>query len=124
VLPSVYADIPCSDLAIDRFSGERKASIGSFALFFSGHHPFFVEMGTQITEPDKRDNCCSRFWLGRVNMGLSRLSTTQAATIHGVKNDGAYRINAANSLADLKNSIEADIPTWISNSQLSRRSSP
>src|SRR5262249_36762392 len=37
--------------------------------------------------------------------------------VHGVKNDGASRINAANSLADLKNSIEADIPTWISNYQ-------
>ncbi|HKX28701.1 MAG TPA: hypothetical protein VJ302_13465 [Blastocatellia bacterium] len=37
--------------------------------------------------------------------------------VHGVKNDDASRINAANSLADLKNSVEADIPTWISNYQ-------
>src|SRR5215468_5949825 len=37
--------------------------------------------------------------------------------VHGVKNDDASRINAANSLSDLKNSIEADIPNWISNYQ-------
>jgi hypothetical protein len=37
--------------------------------------------------------------------------------VHGVQNDDSGRINAANSLADLKNSIEADIPRWISNFQ-------
>src|SRR5688572_27975972 len=35
--------------------------------------------------------------------------------IHGVSNSNSSRLNASNSLADLKNSVQAEIPTWISN---------
>src|SRR5262245_29243759 len=60
---------------------------------------------------------------GHPSVGASSSSVTTGAIqlnflyVHGVKNDDASRINAANSLADLKNSIEANIPTWISNYQ-------
>src|SRR4030095_7448963 len=60
---------------------------------------------------------------GQPSVGSSSNSVTTCVIqlnflyVHGVKNDDASRINAANSLADLKNSIEADIPTWISNYQ-------
>lgn len=60
---------------------------------------------------------------GQPSIGASSNSVTTGVIqlnflyVHGVKNDGASRIIAANSLADLKNSIEADIPTWISNYQ-------
>src|SRR5215813_1515457 len=60
---------------------------------------------------------------GEPSVGASSSSVTTGAIqlnllyVHGVKNDDASRINAANSLADLKNSVEAEIPTWISNYQ-------
>jgi hypothetical protein len=60
---------------------------------------------------------------GLPTVGASSSSVTTGAIqlnllyVHGVKNDDASRNNAANSLVDLKNSIEADIPSWISNYQ-------